>query len=276
VVRRPVRRLSAAQKRAQREQNAGIVKVVVVVAAVCAFGFAYYKVTSAHRHLDSATLCPHDPESVTVLLVDVTDPMNVAQRQDFMNQLVRLKNSIPRYGKLVVTKVDATSNSLLSPVIVTCNPGSAVDENEATGDPARLQKQREEGFEKPLDAAFSKIAEASGADTSPILESVQSVALTELEKPGTQGRPKRLVLVSDLLQNTQGLNFYHSLPDAAKLVESSAFRRVRTDLRDVQVELWMLERQDAASTQPRALADLWDHLISAQQGTVVRVYNVSG
>ena len=71
-----------------------------------------------------------------------------------MNQLERLKNSIPRYGKLIITKVDATSSKLLTPLIIKCNPGTAQDENEATGAPAKLQKLWEEQFSKPLSVAF--------------------------------------------------------------------------------------------------------------------------
>ena len=70
--------------------------------------------------------------------------MNAPQRQDFANQLTKLKNSIPRYGKLVVAKVDATRDSLLVPVITRCNPGTAKDETSTTGNPEALQKQWDE------------------------------------------------------------------------------------------------------------------------------------
>lgn len=233
-------------------------------------------VQSSHRSLDATTLCPADPSSITVLLVDVTDPMNTPQRQDFMNQLAKLKNSIPRYGKLIVAKVDATATSLLTPVIVRCNPGTAADVSETTGNPAAVQRKWNEGFDKPLQEAFEHIANASGAAQSPILESIQSVALTELQKPTVDGKPKRLVVASDLLQNTEGASFYKGLPDPAVFTSSPEFRKTRTDLRGVTVELWMLERSDAAATQPRALADLWERIITAEGGDLVRTYNVSG
>jgi hypothetical protein len=267
---------SARADKATRENIGAAVKIAIVVAVVGAVGFAYYSATTSHRSLNAETLCPSEPSSVTILLVDVTDPMNVAQRQDFMNQLARLKNSIPRYGKLIVTKVDATAENLLSPVIVRCNPGTAADEDELSGDPKAVQKKWDEGFDRPLQAAFERITGASGADQSPILESIQSVALTELQKPGVEGKPKRLIVASDLLQNTGDVSFYKSMPDPEAFTSSAAYRKVRTDLRGVDVELWMLERSDAAATQPRSLADLWDRVIGAQGGIVQRVYNVSG
>lgn len=241
----------------------------MVVAAV------YFSVARGNRALDE-NLCPATPSSITVLLVDVTDPLSVAQRQDFQNQLIRLRNSIPRYGKLIVVKVDSAASELLTPVIVRCNPGTAEDVNEWTGDPNGIQKRHREGFEEPLGHAFVGLSRASGAERSPIFESVQSVALTELLPPDAVELPRKLVIVSDLLQNTEAVSFYSGLPDPAALLSSDDFRRVRSDLRDVEVEIWMLERSDAPRTQPRSLIDLWDAAITEQGGLVNRVYNVSG
>ena len=197
-------------------------------------------------------------------------------QQDFQNQLVKLKNSIPRYGQLSVVRVDATSKDLLKPVITRCNPGTAADTDQLKGNPTKLQRQWEEGFDVPLNEAFRGIVRASAADQSPILESIQSVALTELQKPGMEQVPKRLVLASDLIQNTSSVTFYGGLPDPNQFLSSPSFSRVRTDLRSVNVELWQLQRGDAGETQPRALSELWERIIDKQGGSVTRIYNVSG
>lgn len=277
MTRRPRgRSRTAAADRARSANRAAAIKLAAVLLTVVAVGVIYALVAMSHRELDKLTLCPAEPTSITVLLVDVTDPMNPAQKQDFQNQLSRLKNSIPRYGKLIVTKVDASAEHLLSPVIIRCNPGTSADVSETTGDPVAVQKQWDEQFDKPLSAAFAGLTNASGAEQSPILESVQSVALTELQKPGVEGKPRRLIVASDLLQNTPDVSFYHDLPIAAEFTDSAAFRKARTDLRHVDVELWMLQRTDARQTQPRALADLWEQIIAQEGGNVMRIYNVSG
>lgn len=275
-MRRPQpKRQTAAAQRAAKESRLGWLKIAGVAGAVVGVGLLYFSVTRGNRALDE-NLCPTTPTSITVLLIDVTDPLTVAQRQDFQNQLIRLRNSIPRFGKLIVAKVDSTSSSLLDPVIIRCNPGTGEDANEWTGDPKGLQKQYREGFEEPLERVFRGLSQASGADRSPIFESVQSVALTELLTPDAVDHPRKLVIVSDLLQNTDSITFYSGLPSQDSFIASPAFRRVRSDLREVEVEIWMLERSDAPRTQPRALVDLWDRAIAEQGATVGRVYNVSG
>ena len=273
---RSTRRTSARSERLRQQTLSAYAKIAVAVVVVAAVVTIYLRVQSSHRSLDQVTLCPSEPSSVTVLLVDVTDPMNTPQRQDFMNQLARLKNSIPRYGELIVAKVDTTDANLLSPVIARCNPGTARDVSEATGDPGFVQRQRANGFDKPLDAAFQQLATASGSDRSPILESIQSVALTEFQKPGREDKPRKLVVASDLLQNTDAISFYRGVPESEGFVASPGFRRARTELRGVDVELWMLQRSDAASTQTQALTDLWQDLIAAEHGNLQRIYNVSG
>lgn len=267
---------SASAKRASKETRVGWFRIVVVAVFGIALVTTYVLVARGNRSLDDETLCSANPVSITVLLVDVTDPMTVAQRQDFQNQLVELRNAVPRYGKLVVVKVDSAATNLLHPVIVRCNPGTAKDVNEWTGDPEGLERKHREGFVEPLSRVFEDLSQETGSDRSPILESIQSVALTELLPPDVMTLPRKLIVASDLLQNTETASFYGGLPDPDSFIASAAFRRARTNLRDVDVELWMLERSDAPQTQPRALPDLWDVIISEQGGDVERTYRVSG
>lgn len=270
------RRKSLAEQRREAEKRKGLVRFGIAGVLIAGAGAFYFSVMSGQRTLDAETLCSDEVSSVTVLLVDVTDPMNLPQQQDFLNQLAKLKNSIPRYGQLTVMRVDAAADKLLTPVITRCSPGTARDTDSIKGNPQKVQQQWDEGFSAPLDQAFKGVVKASGADRSPIMESVQSIALTELQKPGREDLPKRLVIASDLLQNTPGISFYSGLPTPGDFTRSDAFRRVRTDLRGVDVELWQLQRVDGSKTQPRALSELWERAIDDQGGSVSRIYNVSG
>lgn len=267
---------AAAQKREAQSRSA-IVKITLVALAFIGLLVLYFQTVGGRRALDPTTLCPASPDSITVLLVDVTDPMNLAQRQDFINQLERLRNAIPRYGKLAIFKVSPAADQLLTPVIERCNPGTAGDVTELTGNKEKTAKQWQEQFKEPLDQAFAQITAASGAPQSPILESIQSAALTELKSQQSDDKPHKLIVASDLLQNTPRMTFYSGhlpTPDAA--VATDAFRTLRTDLRGIDVELWMLQRPDSASSQPKELRYVWEAMIGAMGGNIVREYNVSG
>jgi len=270
------KKLTAAQKRRKGDAFKAYRNIGIVVALLGIVAFFYYKSILANRSLDAETLCPSQPDSLTVLLVDVTDPMNLPQRQDFLNQLDRLTDQIPRYGKLIIAKVDPVSDRLLVPIITRCNPGSAKDVTEVDGNPQKLEKMHQEQYLAPLRSAFERLTSASGANRSPILESIQSVNLTELQKETNEATGKRLIVASDLLQNTNEISFYGRLPAPHDLLRSQQFSRVRTDLRGVDVELWMLQRSDSTDTQPRALPNLWEKIIDEEGGRLARVYTVSG
>ena len=270
------KRMTAAARQAQQERRKAIRNVLIVGTVLIAVAGMYVRSVLGNRALDSVTLCPTNPDSITVLLVDVTDPMTLAQKQDFRNQLDRLTAQIPRHGKLVVTKVDPVSEKLLTPIVTRCNPGVGSDTSNLDGNPAKLDRLHKEKFIAPIQDAYDQILVASGADRSPILESIQSINLTELASDSRPEVRKRLVVASDLLQHTDSLSFYQKLPPADQLVDGQSFSRVRTDLRGVEVELWMLQRGDSTRSQPRALPDLWEKMIRAQGGELMRVYTVSG
>jgi hypothetical protein len=267
---------SAKEKRDEAQKRSAYVKIVLVVIALCGLLGAYVMVMRGRKSLDAVTQCPASPESITVLLVDVTDSLTIPQRQDFINQLERLRTTIPRYGKLAIFKVDPFSDQLLNPVIERCNPGTADEVSEWTGNKELAAKRWKEGFEAPLGQAFREIMGASNALQSPILESIQSVALTQMKNQASEGKPRRLIIASDLLQNTARMSFYRDLPTPESAVASGGFRMLRTDLSGVEVELWMLQRPDSKERQPAQLRLVWETMIGEMGGRVVREYNVSG
>lgn len=269
-------RRSAARERKAGETSKAIRNIVIVVFLVGAVAFFYFRSVLGNRALDEVTLCPSEVDKVTAVLVDVTDPMNTPQRQDFRNQLDQLLSQISRYEKLVIVKVDPVGDSLLIPVITRCNPGSGSDVSDVDGNPAKLEKQHREEFVAPMEQAFDSLMDANGANRSPVMESIQSVSLSEFQKAGFEGKPKRLIIASDLLQNTDQVSFYKGLPDPNEFVTSQRFHRVSTDLSDIKVELWMLQRDDSNQTQPKALPLFWERIIGEQGGQVTRVYRVSG
>lgn len=115
-------RAGRARRDTARARRAWILLALVLVLGG-GLAAVYVTAKAGRPELDAATLCPDEPVSHTLLLVDVTDPMNPAQQRDFMNRLDRLRTSIPRHGRLGIVKVDATGSALLRPVIERCNPG---------------------------------------------------------------------------------------------------------------------------------------------------------
>ena len=67
----------AAKRRVEASNKSAYYKIGAVATVVSALGFVYFQAAKDRRTLDKVTLCPADPISLTVLLVDVTDPLNL-------------------------------------------------------------------------------------------------------------------------------------------------------------------------------------------------------
>jgi hypothetical protein len=100
--------------------------------------------------------------------------------------------------------------------------------------------------------------------------------LSELQSPAAGAKPKKLVLVSDLLENEGELNFYKHVPTFEELKRSDQYQRSRADLNGVDMEVWMLSRPGLANMQNTSLAMLWARAFTDQGARVGRVYNING
>lgn len=269
------RKITQKQKKS-RERIWGSVIAGVALILIAAVGFMYIRANQSRIEVGDDGCPASGAESVTVLLVDQTDPLSLPQRQDFRNQFEILWSGVPKHGRISIYRVAAANEQLLDPILDLCNPGDGSDLSEATANPGGAKRKWEAKFKAPVQGAFEALVEASGAETSPIFQSVQSVALTSLQTPAAREKPRRLIIISDLIQNTPGLSFYGGLPDPETVLQSQPFREAKTDLRGVEVELWMLSRASKAGLQERPLIDLWQKALLAQGATVTRVYTVSG
>jgi hypothetical protein len=271
------RRPTSRKARKARDDRFGVILLVVVLAVFGVGGYFWYQQRQDHVEIAKGSTCPTDgPHSVTVLLVDVTDVLSPPQRQDLTNKLAAAQADIPQYGSFELFTVAPTTDALLTPVLSVCNPGDGADSSELVSNKKVILKRYREGFAEPLSAAFQSILTASDAKRSPILQSIQSVALTSFGPVDRRDVPHRLIVVSDLLQFTDDINFYRSLPSAEQMIASSSFAAARTDLRGAEVELWMITRADHAKLQTKKLIELWSEIIAAQGGRVVRAYNIDG
>src|SRR2546425_13130724 len=99
----------AVSVRRKRKRALDIYGVLLISGAVLAllalFGtYAYFKWQQVT--IDKETLCPVDkPQSLTVILIDRTDPLTVVQREALRNRLDDIKNEIGRYGGIAVYSV---------------------------------------------------------------------------------------------------------------------------------------------------------------------------
>ena len=85
--------------------------------------------------------------------------------------------------------------------------------------------------------------EGGGAKTSAIFEAIQSVSLQSFQNPKiVTNAPKRLIIVSDLIQFTKTLDFYKGDLNYQSFDQTNEARRLHTNLTGVSVEILFIPR----------------------------------
>jgi hypothetical protein len=240
---------SLADRRRSRWQVLwGVLALTAAIGIAGSAAFVFFR--SRGAELVPATLCPADgPKGHAVLLVDRTDPLNFTQKQALLQYLVEFGRGKVGEGELFSVFVlgqDFTSHA--QPIFEMCNPGRGEDKNIWTSNPEQIRRQFEEKFVKPMAELTDQLQAAAPSPESPIMEMLQLVAINGFRARDVQG-PRRLYVVSDMLQNTPAFSQYRDSDDFAAFRGTVLFQKTRTDLGGVEVELAYLLNTPARQTR---------------------------
>lgn len=210
------------------------------VLAACAY---VYATVARPPTLDRASLCPvNGPHAVTVVLLDSTDEIPDIAKREIRTTLVDMAETLPTYELLEIRLLDPTLPG--GRVIFSkCNPGDGSDLSEYTANP-RLAKQRwMDGFRDPLDQALEAGFRPAPGKTSPIMATIQRIAVERFTGRNVENVPKSLVIISDMLEHGPDYSQYNGDLTYDRFKHSSAYKKVQTDLHGAQVQIYYIQRQ---------------------------------
>jgi len=229
---------------------------------------------------DPETMCPEDgPSRVTAILVDTTDRVGATSRADILGRLDDLVAATRPDEMMIVydTSGSLADAGVAAPRLTVCNPGDPDAANPLISNPERIRRRLEEDFHAPLARLLEELVDADEAAVSPLMESIQTVSVTVLARRPYAGVPKRLVLVSDLMQHSEHLSLYgHSL-DYDAFARTAGAAALRTNLRDVPVDiLFVARRAHARFGGDFPLIEFWERWIGEQGGRLERASRIDG
>ena len=260
--------------------NHKIAKLVALATLTCfcsVAGLARIS-TAASRPIDYATGCPKDAKysAIFAVLLDTTDSLSSIQQEKVQKKLDEFAKKVPRYGKLEVFSVRASSDRLIEPLLEVCNPGRASDTNQWTGNPRLDEKRWHEKFMDPLDKSLKvALSGTVSAKQSPIMEEIQQVSVQAFfETPPETS--KRFALVSDMLQNSPVLNQYRHPESFEEFEHQPGFVKVRPELNDVGVTILYVRRYSEFNRQGKGHVEFWQSFFAASGARIEEVMGVSG
>jgi hypothetical protein len=240
------RRRSSSRNRRRGGGEAGkyVVGGFLITLAVSLFGgMAYFwATTDAPPALDKVTLCPKDGyRSATVILLDASDALPDVTRRELRTTLLDAAQSVPEYGMLEIRLLNPSSPSG-DAVFAKCNPGDGTGVDDITGNPEMRRRRWQESFKKPLESALDGLMNPSASETSPIMSTIQSIAVDRFSGNRAESIPKTLVVASDLIEHGPGYSQYSGKLSFEDFKKSDAYRHVRTDLNDAEVTFLYIQR----------------------------------
>lgn len=237
------------------------------------------------RPVDSVTQCPTDHlDSIAAVVIDLTDPITKVQSLALENTLARLRDDLPKYGRLdLYTIVDATGTSR-DPIFSMCNPGSGAQvADPLTGNKELADRLWKKRFGDKLAEAFDQATRVTPMEASPIFEAIHFAAVRSFGRPDSVGaKSKTLVIISDLIHNFRDVNMYRATPRFSEFRRTPYYLSVAPRLREVlpnntaiQVDIvaHVIFRQTNRNVQtPNAFRDFWEDYVR-EAGGVFRVWN---
>jgi len=208
---------------------------------------------------DAVTDCPcSGARGHTLVVIDVTDSLTLGQRGHLHELLWRVEAELPRDELLSVWALGSSPEGPLQRVFSRCTRGRQAGWWSAN---PRIAALRDDSLmARPLARSLESLSGDRRARHSGIAAALAEASrMTEFKNcPGTH----RLLLVSDLLENTSAWSAYRG--DDRRKSLSAALKQTpaRPDLRGVAVDVVVIGRAGRPEEEALFLRELWNSYLT--------------
>ena len=240
--------------------------------SVAFLGGAFWLMNALEEPPLDEALCPAGgPTAGAVIVLDLTDPVEASQIA-LIRQRIHSDIDDSAVGTLFAVGLVRPEADERGARIAVCKPLSGAEASELYENPRMIEDRYVSAFRKPLDAALSAMLSSGTADSSPIMESLQS---TLADAPGFSDAafPRRLILVTDLLQHSPTFSFYRG-NSWRSFAESANFQRLARNLNGARVEIMRLPRPGARIGDWKDVDDFWVNYFEYQGAARVRISTI--
>ncbi|MDB5658477.1 MAG: hypothetical protein JWS10_1092 [Cypionkella sp.] len=249
-----------------------------VLGAVAAIGLLvaaiFYRNQTEHETaVNVDTLCPLDtgPVAMAAILFDLTDPLTLAQSKQLLARVEKEIADAPIGTQFTMGVVSETPESWGATAPL-CKPRSGHDVSTLTQNVRLVETRYEKRFMEPLHANIESMISAHGANKSPIMEALQTL-IADTSGFLTFAGPRKVIIVSDLLQNSESMSFYAG-DDWQSFATSPQFARLNRTLEGVDIIIFEVPRVVSKIKDPRVIEDFWLHYFDVQGARVPTVKTI--
>lgn len=214
----------------------------------------------AEKEYDPTTLCPSEGEYPVVrILIDKTDPWD-KQRSVRLEKIIReIKDDLALSERMGLYVLDESGSEVPAPVFDMCNPGRGNQANPFYRNPRRVHQKFENQFDLPLEEMLVDILKPGTAPRSPILEAIKNFP--------DGGSQDRLVIISDLMQNSDQLSFYRK--DFSSLDGANGFGMGAPINQYSSITVYYIDRENISEKRKDSAIAFWKQYFNQMSTSLV-------
>lgn len=231
---------------ARRSGNSEIIKSIggILITLIClgvlAYSFYYLMANTQETSNDG---CPSNkdiiPEKI-VLMIDVTNPFTNNQQLALENISKIITTKSKKFTEIKIYKMSENILSKEDFLISVCNPGDPKDVDKLVESAKAVREKFEIQFKGKIQSVLNNLAQSSGANYSPVMESIQ--ALAQIEFSGVS-KPKKLYVISDFIQHYQDFSFYKEIPKFDEFKKSGRMSTKGAELFNTDVYMMIIPNE---------------------------------
>lgn len=243
-----------------------LVSIVLVLSAVALI----INIQMNKIELEEATNCPTTgPLAHHIILADNTDVYSKIQARVIKKSIQRFIRQMDINEQLSIFILDETSLNRMEPRFSKCKLRSGEDANFLTENERLLKKKRAKEFDEPAMLVIKKLlSNKREVKTSSILEMIQAARVFGL--PSEPSRKRRMMIISDMVQNNNKLSFFSGFPKYDDFRTRAYAQRVKTDLIGFEIIVKMLLRAGFSRVD---LLRFWEPLFQ-DYGALVSTFEI--
>jgi hypothetical protein len=246
---------------------------VALLAAVAIVMWTRPAIGADHCLFRDRRLLSRAPADQTVVLVDQSEALTETQRrfaQSFIQDYVADEARFPVRSRIALftfseASFAAAGSPSFRPQADLCRPPS--QGNDLYQNSRKITRQFHERFLVPVTAALEESLATTGGARSPILETLQLISRSQ--EIGDTGH-KTLILVSDMLQHTDGFSHYRPQRGWEDFRRSGFAADVKADFRGWDVVVIYLRRYHERHLQQAAHLEFWQRYFHESGGRISR------
>jgi hypothetical protein len=258
----------------RRNEESGIsgtaIGILLMAFVVIVFAGAFYYYITHHKEVDSIG-CPKKEEIPErwVVIVDTTSKFEGNQAKALENFVTQITSVAPKYSRIKI--YDLSENVISGEALASvCSPGDPANIDKWTEGQRKAKQRFDNDFKGKIDQVIAKISKTGGSSSSPIMESIQSVALLEFGDINWNGT-RRLFVISDFLQFSKipELDFYrNNKPDFELLSKQGVIAPNLAQLTGVRVYPMMIPN---AQNQDASFGTFWKKYFLSSKAAVSEI-----